>query len=197
MKRQAWATKQLTLKLELKNTPSKIALRYMSREHCPIRPKVQWLSETRDKDTLWWRVSTTEIVDLGRVVRSWHSRRARKAFQEELKARGFDSKGRQLPSGAQGLATAEQFHGNMKGTVSLQLRRLCLQGNLTTMRQEVKTLVAKLVKFQLENQQKQSEDSEILNRKSKSRGLSPTGKKMEASSGRAQRGRYEQELALL
>jgi hypothetical protein len=65
------------------------------------------------------------------------------------------------------------------------------------MRQEVKTLVEKLVKFQLENQQNQSQDSEILNRKSKSGGLFPTRKKMEASSGRAQRGRYEQELAIL
>ncbi|KAJ0424313.1 hypothetical protein BJY00DRAFT_276424 [Aspergillus carlsbadensis] len=189
--KHVWATKQLKLRLDMQNTLSKVALRYMSREHCPIRPKIKWLSETRDKDTLWWRVSTTEIIDLGRVVRSWHSRRARKAFEEELKARGFDSKGRKLPSNMQGLVTADQFHGNMKGTAILQLRRLSLQENFTTMRQEVKTLVDKLVKVQLENQGKQSRDSEILNGRRKSGGFHPTRKKMEASSGRAQRGRYE------
>jgi hypothetical protein len=58
------------------------------------------------------------------------------------------------------------------------------------MRQEVKTLVDNLLKFQLENQQKQPRDSEIPNRRRKSGGFSPTRKKMEISSGRAQRGRY-------
>ncbi|KAL2820033.1 hypothetical protein BJX63DRAFT_418582 [Aspergillus granulosus] len=146
-------TKQFSLRFDRNNTISKVAARYISAQNNPIRPKIRWLTDKRDRNTLWWRVSPVELTNYTRVVRSWHARRAHAAFEEELKARGFDAKGRKLASDTQGSAVFEKIGGYLKGTAILQIRPACVQGNYPSMQREMKTVVDALMKQQLYIQQ--------------------------------------------
>ncbi|KAJ5437840.1 uncharacterized protein N7458_008838 [Penicillium daleae] len=73
-----------------------VAQRYMNSPVHPIRPKIAYMYEHRDPNTLWWRVSVSQLNQFKRTVRSWCARRARLAFQEALRRQGFDKLGRPL-----------------------------------------------------------------------------------------------------
>ncbi|KAL3460640.1 hypothetical protein BJX64DRAFT_262738 [Aspergillus heterothallicus] len=145
--RQIAVTKQLKLKIDSIQVIPNFASRYLSQPTNPIRPKILWLTENRDPNTLWWRISTAELTGYKRVVRSWHGRRARTAFQKELKNRGFDAQGRKLVTDTQG--SAKEPGGNLKGSAVVVVRPGCLEGNYFSMQRDMKTLVDAMMEEQV------------------------------------------------
>ncbi|KAJ5263268.1 hypothetical protein N7478_010873 [Penicillium angulare] len=87
----------LVLRYTTEYVLSPIGKRYLGSADHPIRPKIAYMYENRERNTLWWRVSTSKIGDFKRVVRSWCARRARIAFREALKNQGYDELGIPLP----------------------------------------------------------------------------------------------------
>ncbi|KAJ5194443.1 hypothetical protein N7491_001781 [Penicillium cf. griseofulvum] len=79
------------------NTPP-VAARYLNSPTHPIRPKIVDLCAHRERKTLWWRVSVSQIQQSKRVVRSWCGRRVRIAFEQALKQQGLDKLGKPLVS---------------------------------------------------------------------------------------------------
>ncbi|CAI7649996.1 unnamed protein product [Penicillium glandicola] len=79
------------------NTPP-VASRYLNSLTHPIRPKIVDLCGHRERNTLWWRVSTSQLQQSKRVVRSWCARRVRIAVEQALKQQGFDKLGNPLVS---------------------------------------------------------------------------------------------------
>lgn len=75
-----------------------VARRYLGSPVHPLRPKIAHMYEHRDPNTLWWRVSVSQLTQFKRVVRSWCARRARTAFEQALKQQGLDRLGRPLSS---------------------------------------------------------------------------------------------------
>ncbi|KAL2842203.1 hypothetical protein BJY01DRAFT_216695 [Aspergillus pseudoustus] len=146
--KQITTTKQLSLKFDGSYVIPSVAARYLSASNHPIRPKIQWLTESRERNTLWWKVSAVELVNYTRVVRSWHARRAHAAFVDELKARGFDAKGRKLASDTQGSALTEKIGDHLKGTAVIHVRPGSIWGDYSSMRQEMKSVMDSLLKQQ-------------------------------------------------
>lgn len=135
--------KQFTARFTPKSTVSYIAHRYISAFASPVRPKIQHLCDSRDRNTLWWRVSVGDINGQKRVVRSWCARRLRSAFIQELAARGFDKDGRRLNSDVDC-----GFPGNMTGTLYLEVSPACMRGAWPALREEVKVTMAALIQEQ-------------------------------------------------
>ncbi|KAL4989456.1 hypothetical protein BDW68DRAFT_156841 [Aspergillus falconensis] len=132
---------------------SPIAHRYLTARVNPITPKIQYMCDNRDRNTLWWRVSVSALVSYKRVVRSWVARRARAAFQQELKERGFDAEGRRLDSGTPRSAAGHGFSGNMTGTLNLDLEPAIISATFPMIREEMKSTINFLIQ---EQQRKQS-----------------------------------------
>ncbi|KAL2830243.1 hypothetical protein BDW59DRAFT_22589 [Aspergillus cavernicola] len=142
------STKQFTLSFSRKQVIPPVALRYLVQLNNPIRPKVKYLCKTRDPNTLWWRISSKDLLDRKKVVRSWCTRRARMAFRQELQARGFDAEGRKLESENQGSATIDGLYGNLTGSVNIVVTPACIQEKYSAVREEMKTLMDSLVRAQ-------------------------------------------------
>ncbi|KAL4924783.1 uncharacterized protein BDV17DRAFT_273866, partial [Aspergillus undulatus] len=87
----------------------------------PILPKIRYMCDNRDRNTLWWRVSTASLSSHKKVVRSWCARRARAAFTHEMKARGYDAEGKRIRSDTPLSQTVTESSGNMKGTLTIYL----------------------------------------------------------------------------
>lgn len=137
----------------LKFTPKSVipsfASRYLALRQSPIYPKIKFQCDNRDPNTLWWRVNSIQILGEKRVVRSRVTRKVRDAFLYELKARGFDAKGRRLDSN---IASTDGIRGNMRGTVTITILPSSLQGSFPAFRKEMKSKVDELV-WQQRNQQ--------------------------------------------
>ncbi|KAL4781570.1 hypothetical protein BJX76DRAFT_335128 [Aspergillus varians] len=153
-------TKLFTPGFVPKHTISPIAHRYLTAKQHPIQPKVQYMCDNRDPNTLWWRVSTSRIYNYKRVVRSRAARKARAAFTEELKTRGFDAEGRRLGSDTSGSAFIDGFSGNMTGTLSITLAPACIEGNYAAFQKEMKTTMDALIHEQQKIQITQNKRSE-------------------------------------
>ncbi|KAL4977882.1 hypothetical protein BDW66DRAFT_131226 [Aspergillus desertorum] len=130
---------------------SPIAHRYLTARVNPITPKIQYICDNRDRNTLWWRVSVSALVSYKRVVRSWVARRARAAFQQELKERGFDAEGRRLNSGTPRSA-AHGFSGNMTGTLNIDLEPAIMSATFPMIREEMKSTLNALIQEQQRKQ---------------------------------------------
>ncbi|KAE8372256.1 hypothetical protein BDV26DRAFT_104827 [Aspergillus bertholletiae] len=137
------STKQFTLRYVPKHVISPIASRYLASPINPIRFKIQHLYATRDRTTLWWRVSLQHLQQQRRVVRSWCARRVRLAFQRALKERGFDAEGRRIkPSSDE---PSEGKDGNLVGSIDILVRPQCIQENYATVQADMNSLVDSLI----------------------------------------------------
>lgn len=95
---KAAASTNLLLRYHAKPIIPPVARRYLGSPVHPLRPKIAHMYEHRDPNTLWWRVSVSQLTPFKRVVRSWCARRARAAFKQALKQQGLDRSGRPLSS---------------------------------------------------------------------------------------------------
>ncbi|CBF78185.1 predicted protein [Aspergillus nidulans FGSC A4] len=136
---------------------SPIAHRYLTARVNPITPKIQYLCDNRDRNTLWWRVSVSALVSYKRVVRSWVARRARAAFKQELKERGFDAEGRRLDSSTPRSAAAHGFSGNMTGTLNIDLEPAMISATFPMIREEMKFTMNALIQEQQRKQASQQQ----------------------------------------
>ncbi|KAL4793981.1 hypothetical protein BDV19DRAFT_365721 [Aspergillus venezuelensis] len=141
-------TKLFSATFSEKQLLSPIALRYLgiSGIVTPITPKIRHMCENRDRNTLWWRVTTGNLANYKRVVRSWCARRARVIFTQQLKAHGYDAEGKKLPKSDPKSALARSK--NLRGTVSIMLNQSSLGGDGVAWQMAMKDLVEAVVKKQ-------------------------------------------------
>ncbi|KAL4805844.1 hypothetical protein BDV18DRAFT_139983 [Aspergillus unguis] len=158
-------SKLFVARFSQKQVVSPIATRYFGAQSNPITPKISHLCRTRDRNTLWWRVSLREMLQHKRVVRSWCARRVRYAFGQELEARGFDKHGRRLKlEDAPKPATNLGFSGNITGSLNLEIGSDCISGTMAALRKEVKVLMDFLIREQQSMQIKQQKQQQHLAR---------------------------------
>ncbi|PWY90478.1 hypothetical protein BO94DRAFT_26255 [Aspergillus sclerotioniger CBS 115572] len=137
-------TKSLVLRYSPVNKPSHVAMRYLSAEVHPLRPKIAHMYATRDKDTLWWMVNPSYLMSskMKRLVRSWCSRRARTAFRQALKEHGFDTDGRRIRD--EPLDSRDRGK-DLKGNVELLLHAEIMRMRFEDIRKEMSAGVGALV----------------------------------------------------
>ncbi|KAL4944094.1 hypothetical protein BDV06DRAFT_188078 [Aspergillus oleicola] len=147
-KRLPISTKLFTATFSEKQLLSPIALRYLgvSGIVTPITPKIRHMTENRDRNTLWWRVSTGNLVNYKRVVRSWCARRARATFTQQLRAHGYDAEGKKLQQSDPKSALAPSK--NLKGTVSIMLNQASLGGDGIAWQMAMRDVVDAVIKKQ-------------------------------------------------
>lgn len=136
-----------------------VAFRYLVSTCNPIRPKIRHMYSTRDRNTLWWRVSVHSLQDHKRVIRSWCARRVRLAFKLAMKERGYDSEGRRLASSTttdMNKADAGRHGNNLRGTVEIVLRPAIVDGQWPMVRRDVDRLVDRIVEVQTDAQNSDS-----------------------------------------
>ncbi|KAJ6095306.1 hypothetical protein N7486_006052 [Penicillium sp. IBT 16267x] len=130
----------MTLRYCPQNIIPPIAQRYLGSPTHPIRPKIAHMWETRDPNTLWWRVSVAPIGHLKRVVRSWCARRTRIAFQQALRNQGYDELGVPL----QDFPTPQKH--NLTGSLELVLRPACVNLDFKVVQSDADNLLRKMLK---------------------------------------------------
>jgi hypothetical protein len=136
-------TPQFVLRYHPECLMTPIAARYVQIEMHPLRPKILHLYGNKDPNTLWWRVSTGHLP-LRRVVRSWIARRARAAFREALRVRGFQSDGRPLVgSDVKGQRGSRQLTG-LVGTADIHLNMRTTRAEDSEVQREMLSLVDSL-----------------------------------------------------
>lgn len=152
----AASSKNLLLRYNNKPVISHIAARYLQSPVHPIHPKIAYLYEHRDRDTLWWRVSVSQLTHLKRVVRSWCARRARIAFEQALKQQGFDRLG--IPIAGHECAQKER----LTGTLDIMIRPPCIKESFETVQQDTHRLLERILSqrsMHLERPAKKPDDS--------------------------------------
>ncbi|KAJ5595513.1 uncharacterized protein N7459_001721 [Penicillium hispanicum] len=117
-----------------------VALRYIRSPFHPIHPKIAHMWNDRDQSGLWWRASTHQLLSFKRVVRSWCARRARIAFQEALKQRGFDKLGISLPT------TASGQQEDLTGSLEIIIRPTFVQQTYQAVQHEMNHLLDKILR---------------------------------------------------
>jgi hypothetical protein len=124
-----------------------IAARYTTAEMHPLRPKILHMYANRDPNTLWWRVIANNWP-LKRVVRSWSARRARAAFQEALRLRGFQPDGRPLTVGEnEGKSGIPTQRVGLKGTADIHINMRSIKEKDSAVQKEMLSLVDTLVRI--------------------------------------------------
>ncbi|KAJ5092558.1 hypothetical protein NUU61_007428 [Penicillium alfredii] len=115
-----------------------VASRYLGSPLHPIRPKISHIYASRDRDTLWWRVSIAPLQSLKRVVRSWCGRRVRLAFRQALHQQGFDELGRAIPS---------EFSPkeDLTGSLEITIRTPCVQASFETVQKDANHLLENIL----------------------------------------------------
>ncbi|KAL4917754.1 hypothetical protein BDW62DRAFT_183268 [Aspergillus aurantiobrunneus] len=167
-------TKMLVSRFAPEQLIPAFALRYLSAKYHPIRPKIKHMYDNRDPNTLWWRVTTSNI-DGKRVLRSRAARKARAAFKQELKAQGFDAEGRKMDSDTADSAVKNGLTGNMTGSLQMVLTPASTEGSYAAMREEMKSTVNALIREQQKIQ---------IAREKQSRGSSQSQRAWESNSPR-------------
>lgn len=135
----AASSNNLLLRYNNKPVIPPVAGRYLGSPVHPIRPKIAHLYENRDRNTLWWRVSVSQLTHLKRVVRSWCARRARIAFQQALKQQGFDRLGVPIPS----LPCAQDER--LTGSLDIIIRPPCVKQSFETVQQDTHRLLGSIL----------------------------------------------------
>lgn len=142
------STKQFTLRFVQKHVIPPVAARYLGSPVHPIRPKIHHLYVNRDRDTLWWRVSVKQVQRYKRVVRSWCARRARIAFQQALKDRGYDAEGRRIQREAESSDsgdTTQGKEGNLMGSLEITVLPPTVQQSFSTVQSDMHSLLDTLI----------------------------------------------------
>lgn len=135
------ATSQFTLRYNPHQVPSPTALLYMTSPSNPLRPKITHMYATRDRNTLWWRVSVNQL-SFKKVVRSWCARRVRAAFRQALLDRGFDGEGRKIVQDAEGGPKVET---GLKGTAEIIVHPASIKAEHADVQKEINSLVDTLL----------------------------------------------------
>lgn len=117
-----------------------VAQRYLGSPVHPIRPKIAYLYEHRDPNTLWWRVSVSHLNQFKRTIRSWCARRARIAFQEALKRQGFDKLGRPLSLSS---SIGKQA---LLGSLDITIRPACVNQSFEAVQKDADFLLQGILK---------------------------------------------------
>lgn len=120
------------------NTPP-VAARYLKSPSHPIRPKIMHLCAHRDKETLWWRVSVSQLQQSKRVVRSWAARRVRIAFEQALKQQGLDKLGKPIVSDSPLQAK------HLKGTMEIYIQAPCITQDFESIQKDANHLISSLL----------------------------------------------------
>ncbi|KAL4898803.1 hypothetical protein BDV59DRAFT_167558 [Aspergillus ambiguus] len=142
------STKQFTLRYVQKHVIPPVAARYLGSHIHPIRPKIHHLYASRDRDSLWWRVSVKQIQQYKRVVRSWSARRAKIAFRQALQDRGFDAEGRRLPLESGSHTTGdmpEGNEGNLTGSLEIVVHPQSILESYSVIQSDMHSLLDSLV----------------------------------------------------
>lgn len=122
-----------------------VAKRYLGAPFHPIRPKVAHMYDTRDQNTLWWRVAIYPLQQYRRVVRSWSARRTRLAFEQALEARGFDREGRRISNNARGTEKTK-MGGNLTGSFEIIVREETIREQYPTIQKEMSSALDALLR---------------------------------------------------
>ncbi|KAJ5787805.1 hypothetical protein N7457_002795 [Penicillium paradoxum] len=120
------------------NTPP-VAARYLNASSHPIRPKIIHLCGHRDKETLWWRVSVTQLQQSKRVIRSWAARRVRIAFEQALKQQGLDKLGKALVS------DPPLQQNDLKGTMEVYIQKPCIAQDFEAIQKDASHSISSLL----------------------------------------------------
>ena len=145
------STRNFIFRYNSKNVMSPVASRYLAQPTHVLRPKIAHMWASRDPNTLWWRVSVTELLRSKRVVRSWAARRVRAVFSEALEERGYDREGRRIaridqgPESGMDTGADADTRGGLTGTLEIVLRAKCIQSDSETVRREIHWLVDRLI----------------------------------------------------
>ena len=130
----------LQIRFNPQHTLPPVARRYLNSPVHPIRPKIAHMWNNRDRNTLWWRVSTSQLQSFKRVVRSWCARRTRIAFKEALKHHSFDSLGAPLST------TDFKQQDALIGTLELIIRPSLVNQSHESLQRDTNHLLAKILK---------------------------------------------------
>ena len=120
------------------NTPP-VAARYLNSPTHPIRPKIVDLCAHRERKTLWWRVSVSQIQQSKRVVRSWCGRRVRIAFEQALKQQGLDKLGKPLVS------ESPSRGKKLTGTIEIYIQPPCVTQDFEGIQKDAQHLLSLLL----------------------------------------------------
>ncbi|KAJ5699056.1 hypothetical protein N7462_001061 [Penicillium macrosclerotiorum] len=116
-----------------------VASRYLGSPVHPIHPKIAYMYEHRDKNTLWWRVSVAQLIQYKRVVRSWCARRVRIAVKQALQRHGYDQLGSPLStSPLAGQAT-------LTGSLEVIIRQKVVTQNFETVQNDANDLLTDIL----------------------------------------------------
>lgn len=146
----------LSLLYSSKHVIPPVAARYMGSPTHPIAPKITHSWMTRDRNSLWWRVSVSHITQLKRVIRSWCARRARLAFEQALKDKGFDHLGTPLPSSA--LLPPQDA---LTGSLDLIVRPSLAKQSFKTVQQDAHSVLESILKQRAVHNRVVSKGSEV------------------------------------
>lgn len=114
---KAGGARLFTLQYSYANALPFIAQRYIGNPSHVLRPKLLYIYDKRDKNTLWWYISPVRIVSFKPVVRSRCKRRLTAAFKQALKEHGLDETGRRLVGGSERNIPGKAV--GLKGTLRL------------------------------------------------------------------------------
>ncbi|CDM27291.1 unnamed protein product [Penicillium roqueforti FM164] len=120
------------------NTPP-VAARYLNSPTHAIRPKIVDLCGHRERNTLWWRVSVSQLQQSKRVVRSWCARRVRMAVEQALRQQGLDKLGNPLVS------EAPLRRRKLSGTMDIYIQPPCVTRNLEGVQKDADHLISLLL----------------------------------------------------
>ncbi|KAJ5456467.1 hypothetical protein N7530_011741 [Penicillium desertorum] len=135
----ATSTKSLVLRYWPKcNTPP-VAARYLNSPTHPLRPKIVDLCGHRERNTLWWRVSVTQLQQSKRVVRSWCARRVRIAVEQALRQQGLEKLGKPLVS------ESPSRSKKLSGTMDIYIQPPCVTQDFEVVQKDVHHLISLLL----------------------------------------------------
>ncbi|KAJ5952878.1 uncharacterized protein N7479_011291 [Penicillium vulpinum] len=124
------------------NTPP-VAARYLNVPTHPIRSKIVDLCAHRERKTLWWRVSVSQIQQSKRVVRSWCARRVRIAFEQALKQQGLDKLGKPL------ISESPLQEKKLSGTMDIYIQPPCVTQDFERIQKDAHHLLSLLLDHEL------------------------------------------------
>lgn len=122
-----------------------IAGRYANFSAHPIRPKIVHMMAHRDPKTLWWNVSTNNIQNSKRVVRSWCSRRVRFAFKEALRQQGLDILGKRI-------SESSPSPTDLIGSMEIYLENACIVQSFADIQKDANNIISQLVAYKSQGQ---------------------------------------------
>lgn len=124
----------------------KIAAKYLERDPFHVLgPKIRYMYNHRDLDTLWWSASQGPITKEKRVVRACALKRIRHAFRESLRRKGFDAEGRKVTLDSEGnILSTKPF---LKGTMSIMVYPPTVLAPVEELQRDTDTALREMLKF--------------------------------------------------